>query len=311
MADGNNTHARWIENPIPWPNGARCAAAVTFDVDLDSMLRLTYGPRTPERLATLSWLGYEEVAVPRLLRVYRERDIHQTFFFPGYCMDRYPGLVEAAVGDCHEIGLHGYLHEVSWEQDPNQEVEILERGLEAARRVLGRAPTGWRAPLYGLSDRSPGLLAERGFVYDASLMGDDQPYVLRTSKGDLIEIPSEWANDDWPHYAHVPDLEYVMQIKAPKRAAEVYEAEFEAAYRHGGLWVGVFHPSISGRPGRLEAVTGLLDEMLERGDVWVAPLGEIAAHVQRLIAADEWAPRVVEVELSNPGAEKPERSSHD
>ncbi len=302
MATGRAERGTWIENPIPWPNGARCAAAVTFDVDLDSMLRLTYGAKTPERLATLSWLGYEEIAVPRLVRLYAELGIKQTFFFPGYCMDTYPALVEGVLAEGHEVGLHGYLHEISYEQDAAAELEILERGLEAAGRLMGSQPVGWRAPLYGLSDRSPQLLLEHGFDYDASLMGDDQPYLLRTPKGDLVELPSEWANDDWPHYAHVPDLEYVMQTQSPSVAEEAYRAEFEAAYRHGGLWIGVWHPSISARLSRLEVVSRLLQDMLERGDVWLATLGEVAAHVRKLIAADEWKPRVVEVERTESAA---------
>lgn len=292
----------WIENPIPWPNGARCAASVSFDVDIDSMLRLTYGPKTPERLATLSWLGYEEVGVPRLVRLYEELDVKQTFFFPGYCMDAYPDLVSGVLAGGHEVGLHGYLHEVMYEQDAAQELEILERGLEAAAKLMDETPVGWRAPLYAISDRSPQLLLEHGFVYDASLMGDDQPYLLRTPKGDLVELPSETANDDWTHYAHVPDLDYTMQIRAPGVAEEVYRAEFEAAYRHGGLWIAVWHPSISARLSRLEVVARMLREMLERGDVWVATLGEIAAHVRKLVADGKWKPRAVEVERTDPSA---------
>ena len=127
-------------------------------------------------------------------------------------------------------------------------------------------------------------------------MGDDQPYLLRTPKGDLVELPSETANDDWTHYAHVPDLEYIMQIRAPQVAEQVYRAEFEAAYRHGGLWISVWHPSISARLSRLEVLVAMLRDMQERGDVWVAPLSEIAAHVKKLVEADEWKPRIVEVE---------------
>ncbi|MFN8161740.1 MAG: polysaccharide deacetylase [Solirubrobacterales bacterium] len=305
MSDQDQRPTGWIENPIPWPGGARCAAAFTFDVDVDSMMRLTYGGQAPARAATMSWLGYESVAVPRLVRFYRERGIKQTFFFPGYCIDTYPELVDAVAEDGNEVGLHGYLHEVSWEQVPEGELEILERGLEAAERVLGGAPTGWRAPLYALSDRSPQMLLEHGFVYDASLMGDDQPYLLRTPAGDLIELPSEWANDDWTHYAHVPDLEYTMQVRAPQRAEEVYMAEFEAAYRHGGMWIGVFHPSISARLARLEVLERMIETMQSRGDVWIATLGEIAGHVQSLLGTDGWSPQVVEVErtVESGGAE--------
>jgi peptidoglycan/xylan/chitin deacetylase (PgdA/CDA1 family) len=286
----------WIDNPIPWPDGARCAVSFSFDVDVDSMVRLSYGEKAAERLSTLSWLGYEAIAVPRLVRLYEELGVKQTFFFPGYCIDAYPELVEAVLAGGHEVGLHGYLHEVMNAQDAATELEILERGLEAAAKLMDSPPVGWRAPLYGISDRSPELLLEHGFVYDASLMGDDQPYLLRTPKGDLIELPSDTPNDDWTHYAHVPDLEWVTQIRAPTAAEEVYRAEFEAAYRHGGLWIPIWHPSVSARLSRLEVLVGMLRDMQERGDVWIAPLSEIAAHANKLVDAAEWNPRVVEVE---------------
>ena len=285
-----------LERRPPWPDGHRCAAAITFDVDVDSMLRLVYAGRAPERAAALSWLSYDEVAVPRLLRIFRERDVRQTFFFPGWCMERYPALVEAVLADGHEVGLHGYMHEVSFERTLAEEEEILDRALEVAERLTGRRPIGWRAPLYGFSDRSAELLAARGFIYDASLMGDDVPYLLRTPAGDLVELPSEWANDDWTQYAHSPDLDYLMQVRAPQRAREVYAAELDAAHEHGGLWVSVWHPNVSGRLARVGAVVDLLDDIIARGDVWLAPLRDIATHVKRCEADGTYQPRVVEVE---------------
>ena len=36
--------------------------------------------------------------------------------------------------------------------------------------------------------------------------------------------------------------------------------------------------------------------MIGRGDVWVAPLAEIAAHVRHAIDSGEWTPRIVDVE---------------
>ena len=289
-----------IERRPPWPDGMRCAASITFDVDVDSMLRLVHGTRAPGRAAALSWLCYDHVALPRLLRIFREREVRQTFFFPGWCMERYPELVDAVRADGHEVGLHGYMHEVSWEQTAAGEEAILDRGLAIAERLLGERPVGWRAPLYGFSDRSAELLASRGFEYDASLMGDDVPYVLRAPSGDLIELPSEWANDDWTQYAHSPDLDYLMQVRAPERAAEVYRAELDAAHRHGGLWVSVWHPNVSGRLARIEQVVALLDDVLARGDVWLAPLREIAAHTRRCVDEQSYEPRVVEVERMPP-----------
>ena len=34
-----------ISNPVPWPNGARVAVAITFDIDSDSILHLAHPSR--------------------------------------------------------------------------------------------------------------------------------------------------------------------------------------------------------------------------------------------------------------------------
>jgi hypothetical protein len=73
----------------------------------------------------------------------------------------------------------------------------------------------------------------------------------------------------------------------PDRALEVFQAEIDAALAHGGMWIGVWHPFVSGRPPRLQRVRMLLS----RGDVWVASLAEIAAHVVEVERAGTWAPR--------------------
>ena len=31
-----------IKNPVPWTNGAKCAAAITFDLDADSLILLEH-----------------------------------------------------------------------------------------------------------------------------------------------------------------------------------------------------------------------------------------------------------------------------
>lgn len=285
-----------LDRKVQWPNGHRCAASVSFDVDLDSMLELTHGSDARKRMSGRSWLRYDEVAVPRILRLYRDLGIKQTFFFPGWCIENYQHLVEACATDGHEIALHGYKHEVSYEQAPGEEERLLDRTIAAAERVLaGVRPVGWRAPLYSLSDDSPRLLIERGFRYDASLMGDDVPYLLRCAAGDILELPSEWANDDWSHFAVAPDLDYAVQVRSPASAGEVYRAELDAARRHGGLWIAVWHPNVSGRVARFEMVAELLASS-QSDSTWLVPLREIADHVNDCIADGRFTPRVVHPE---------------
>ena len=51
-----------------WPAGARCAFSISWDVDVDSMLHLQHGDRAYEQYAALSYLRYDEVAIPNIVR---------------------------------------------------------------------------------------------------------------------------------------------------------------------------------------------------------------------------------------------------
>ena len=122
-------------------------------------------------------------------------------------------------------------------------------------------------------------------------MGDDVPYFLDCSNGSLVELPTHWGLDDWPQYVQSSDLDYMMPIRAPKEGFETFRQEFEAAYRHGGLWIPVMHPFATGRLARWDVVSGFLEEVLDRGDVWFAPMEEIAAHVLKVTADGTYTPR--------------------
>lgn len=282
-----------IGNSVPWPNGARCAAAITFDMDADSILHLQYPDDAARRVSSQSFLRFGPlVAIPRILETYRKFGIRQTFFVPGWCAERYAKTVEAIVKDGHEVAHHGYLHESPNKRSREEELEWLLRGCDAIERVTGKRPRGWRAPLYDFSNHSLDLLLQEGFTYDASLMGDEVPYVIRSKKGELIELPTEWAMDDAVQYLFSLDLGLMMSIQSPDRAAEVFLAEFEAACEQGGLWVTVWHPFISGRRARWRRVEKMIETMFERGDVWFAPMEEIAAHVRKCIDNGTYKPRV-------------------
>lgn len=281
-----------IKNPVPWPNRAKCAAAITFDIDTDSILHLEHRERADTMLSTMSWLKYDEIAVPRILDMYREFDIKQTFFYPAWCMERYPHLVELILAGGHEIAAHGYIHEDPNKQPRDKEHYWLKRQIEVIEDMTGKRPRGWRGPLYNASKHSPDLLVEEGFLYDATLMGDDSPYVLKTAKGSIIELPSHWAMDDWPHFTHSIDMHYMMPIKSPDEAMNVYMSEFEAMYEYGGLWVTVWHPFVSGRLARCHRVKQMIGYILGKGDVWLTTMENIAVHVQKCIDDGSWTPRV-------------------
>ena len=281
-----------IKNPVPWPDGAKCAAAITFDIDTDSILHLEHRERADTMLSSLSWLKYDEIAVPRILDMYRQCGIKQTFFYPAWCMERYPHLVDMILEGGHEIAAHGYIHEDPNKLPQEEEHYWLRRQIEVIEKMTGQRPRGWRGPLYNASKYSPDLLIEEGFIYDATLMGDDVPYILKTAQGSVIELPSHWAMDDWPHYTHSMDMNYMMTIKSPDEAMNVFMSEFEAMYDFGGLWVTVWHPFVSGRLARCRRVLQMIEYMQNKGGVWFATMEEIALHVQACVDDGSWTPRV-------------------
>jgi peptidoglycan-N-acetylglucosamine deacetylase len=282
-----------IRNPVPWPNGARVAVSITLDMDADSLVHQHHPNDSITRVSAMSMLRYgPEVAIPRILETYRRHGITQTFFIPAWCIENHPKTVEWIVAGGHEVGFHGYVHEPPNQLPRAEEHYWMQRSLAVIERATGKRPRGNRSPLYNYSIHTTDLLIEEGFVYDASLMGDDIPYILHTPKGDIVELPSHWACDDWPPYVQSMDLDYMMQIMSPDRAMEVFWAEFEAQWECKGLWIGVWHPFVSGRLARWLRVEKMLEAMQKKGGVWFAPLEEIAAHVLKVTQDGSYKPRV-------------------
>jgi peptidoglycan/xylan/chitin deacetylase (PgdA/CDA1 family) len=283
-----------IRRPVPWPNGAKVAVAITFDMDADSLVHIAHPRDSITRVSTISMLKYgPEVAVPRILDGYRRYGLKQTFFVPAWCIEQYPAAVEAMVRDGHEVAFHGYIHEAPNALSREEEHYWMRRSIETIEKHTGKRPRGNRSPLYNFSIHTAELLAEEGFLYDSSLMGDDVPYVLDTGKGEIVELPVSWATDDWPPYVHSIDLDYMFQILPPDRAMEVFMAEFYAARQMGGaLWIGVWHPFVSGRLSRWLRIEKMIEEMLATGDVWFARMEDIAGHIQALRSNGEYDARV-------------------
>jgi peptidoglycan/xylan/chitin deacetylase (PgdA/CDA1 family) len=283
-----------IENPVPWPNGARCAAAITFDLDVDSILHIAKPDTADTFVSTQSLLRYgAAIAIPRICRVYRDLGLRQTFFVPGWCVERYPAAAEAILAGGHELGHHGYLHESPNRLSADDERYWFERALDSYDRILGMRPVGFRAPLNEFSKHSLPLLLEAGIRYDSSLMGDDVPYLIAPPDRDdtILEIPQFIAMDDWPHFMHNWDLEYQMPISAPQRARDAFLAEFDAAWENGGLWMTVWHPFLTGRPSRIKMLIEMVEYMQKKGGVWFATLAEIDAHVRRCLKDGSWTCR--------------------
>lgn len=201
-------------SPMPagfrWPDGVRAAACFTFDLDAESPILFEH-PEAADWLDVMTHQAYgPRTGGPRLLRLLERRNIRATFFVPGFSAERWPDAVRAIRDAGHEIAHHGYLHESSRGVAPAIEEARLVRGLDAVDRVAGVRPIGYRAPSWAMSQAMPALLVKHGFRYDSGLMDADHPYRLAVAgeagAASLIELPLQWALDDWEAYAYLPEI---------------------------------------------------------------------------------------------------------
>lgn len=90
-------------------------------------------------------------ATPRILDIFREHDIHVTFFLSGHWVDHNPELAEQIVADGHEIANHSYDHpdlthltddQIVWELDYTD--QVVSDVMGAHTRPYFRPPFGSR-----------------------------------------------------------------------------------------------------------------------------------------------------------------------
>lgn len=272
--------------PVNWPPGFRACASFTFDVDGETAV-LGTDWEARHRPSLMSHQAYgPQVGVPRILRILAHHHARATFFIPGYVAELHPETIRAVLDAGHEVGHHGYLHRSPSTLTEAEQTEELDRGLDALA-ALGVRPLGYRAPLWELSERSLGHLAERGFEYDSSLMDGDGPYLLpsrsNTPVRRLVEIPIYWGLDDWEQYGFLPGASDVVPISGPDTVREMWTSELEAVVEEGGHFVLTCHPFLSGRPSRALVLDALLGRCRELGGVWIATLQDVAEYVRATV----------------------------
>lgn len=261
-----------------WLGESAALAVLSFDVDAESVV-LAEDPRHAENAMLTSHQAYgPEVGVPRILELLAEHGVPATFFVPGLTAELHPAVVARILEAGHEVAHHSFTHRSPVAQDEGEERRELERGLEALQR-RGVQPLGYRAPSWEPSWRTAALVAEYGLAYDSSLAGDDRPYLLETQAGPLVELPVSWWLDDWQQTAYLPPLARNQTRSAPE-VLELWTGELDAYARQGCLYVLTCHPFLSGRPGRVEILRGLIEHILGRGDVELVEAREAATRAR-------------------------------
>lgn len=223
------------------------ANALTFDIEdwhqlVEWKLNGTLPPCSPHVIAQTH----------DILEMLADRGVHATFFILGLVASAYPALVREISAAGHEIGSHGWSHELIYRQRREQFAAETRRSKALLEDTIGGPVRGYRAAEFSITEQSRwalDVLAENGFAYDSSIFpirgrrygipGTPlAPHTIRTSAGDVLEVPLTAVTKGsrtWPvggggYFRLLPyavTRGAIQQVNAAGRAAIVYFHPYE------------------------------------------------------------------------------------
>jgi peptidoglycan/xylan/chitin deacetylase (PgdA/CDA1 family) len=269
-------------NPASWPNGARVAVLLSFDVDNET----TQGLRTGEiSIGPLSRGQYgSRVAIPRVLELLDEHRVPATFFFPAWSLKLAPeqaDLIQAS--GMHEIGVHGWIHETNTAIDGETEARLVRQATDVIEEIAGTRPIGYRAPSWNHSPSTLNIIRDMGFIYESSLMADDRPYEL-VQDGEptgIVELPVEWILDDAPLFNPLG-----QRYMNPRDVLQVWIDEFDVAWEERTMFLLTMHPHVIGHRSRIIVLEALIEHINTKGGVWFGTHADAARWVREQAGID-------------------------
>ncbi len=108
----------------------------------------------------------------KILELLELHGITATFFCLGWIAQRHPALIRRIHDKGHEIGCHGFSHQVIYHQDRQSFYEDVSKAKKVLEEIIGSPVIGYRAPTYSITKKTIwaiDILQELGFRYDSSI----------------------------------------------------------------------------------------------------------------------------------------------
>ncbi|ODT27003.1 MAG: polysaccharide deacetylase [Hyphomicrobium sp. SCN 65-11] len=259
--------------PTKWRNGARLAVALAFDSDHETS-ELRDGGKSIGRLA---WGQYgNRIGIPRILSLLERHGVPASFYVPAVTALLHPDEQRAITAAGHEIGVHGWIHELNSVLNYKDERDLMERSIDTLEKICGVRPKGLRSPSADFSENTLQLLVELGFTYDSSLGADDDCYelMLNGKPSGVVEIPFEWVRDDAVYFM-MHRHQGLRPYTPPSDVFDIFRRELDAAHAEGGLFELTMHPHVITYRSRIWIVEEIIKHAKALGDVWFATHADI------------------------------------
>ncbi len=264
--------------PDTWPNGAKVAVLLSFDVDNETIAWWDGEPT----ISDLSRGEYgSRVALQRVVDLLEKHNLPASFFIPALSLHVAPQMADEIKRlPRHEFAVHGWIHERNTRVPADKEREMVINSIKKLTELTGEIPVGYRAPSWNFSEATPSIIKEMGFLYESSMMADDRPYelVINGEPSGIIELPVEWILDDAPLLNPRGD-----SYTNPREVLQVYKDEFDVAYQEGTMFLLTMHPHYIGHRSRIVILEELINHIKSKGNVWFGTHREAAEYIKKSI----------------------------
>lgn len=195
--------------------------------------------------------------IHRILSLLEKYEIQSSFFVCGWVAETYPDIIKNIVDKGHEIAAHGYLHEYLDKLTFEEEKEVHVKTNRILEDLAGPIK-GFRAPYWRMSEDTLKIIKDLGYLYDSSLMDDDQPYILSIpdTAGTLVEFPVQWYLDDW--------IMFETHQYTPSLVLERWKSQLDSYFELNeesdrlSVYNLTCHPSCIGHAYRLKVLEDLI-----------------------------------------------------
>jgi peptidoglycan/xylan/chitin deacetylase (PgdA/CDA1 family) len=223
-----------------------------------------------------TWREYgQRVGVWRLFRVFEEAGVPLSCTINAKTALERPEIVRHANERGWEIVAHNYEQGELLTRhafDIDRERQVIDATLDAYERVVGRPARGWLSSSLRSTTNTPQLLAERGLLFFCDYMNDEQPYLIDTPAGSIVNVPYTIEVNDFTFFHR--------RAMTTWDAARMLKDQFDELYRDsaesGRLMSVGLHPHVSGHPHRMPCFREFLAHAKSRPDVWWTTREELA-----------------------------------
>ncbi|MFI8221485.1 polysaccharide deacetylase family protein [Streptomyces sp. NPDC085932] len=222
--------------------------------------------------------------LPELLKLLEAHDLKTTFFVEGWNADNYPEAVKTIAAAGHEVGCHGYRHELWHTLAPEREREALSQAI-AAMDGIGIQMSGIRPPGGLLNAQTSTLMRRHNLRYVSTAGG------CASVQDGIARLPFEWHTIDGAY--HLPQFAHTRRPPgtgslSPEEMLIAFRGVVEETIRDGGYVAFVFHIMWLDLPERRAALAQLIDELRSDARIWLAPCRDISDWM--LAHADQFPP---------------------